>query len=302
MARIANATLSAIEAALVKDQGATFRTLLGKHITSAGDAFRGESSPFRAHLGASLIGRECTRELWYSFHWATKNVFGGRMHRLFNRGHLEEPRFVALLEMIGCTVWQVDAQGKQFRVEGHRGHFGGSIDAVISGLPEMGTAPVLGEFKTHGDKSFKKLLDEGVQSAKWEHFVQMQTYMGKLKLPAALYMAVNKNDDDLYAEIVMFDQAVYERYQQRSVIVIDAVEAPKRINQSPGWFKCKFCDHKAVCHGTALPERNCRTCVHVKVGDNKTWTCTAHGRDLSEEDQLAGCPTYVMNPEMKATL
>ena len=224
------------------------------------------------------------------------------MHRLFNRGHLEEPRFVALLEMIGCTVWQVDTQGKQFRIDGHRGHFGGSIDAVISGLPEMGTAPVLGEFKTHGDKSFKKLLDEGVQSAKWEHFVQMQTYMGKLKLPAALYMAVNKNDDDLYAEIVMFDQAVYERYQQRSVIVIDAVEAPKRINQSPGWFKCKFCDHKAVCHGTALPERNCRTCVHVKVGDNKTWTCTAHGRDLSEEDQLAGCPTYVMNPEMKATL
>ena len=302
MARIANATLSAIEAALVKDQGATFRTLLGKHITSAGDAFRGESSPFRAHLGASLIGRECTRELWYSFHWATKNVFGGRMHRLFNRGHLEEPRFVALLEMIGCTVWQVDAQGKQFRVDGHRGHFGGSIDAVISGLPEMGTAPVLGEFKTHGDKSFKKLLDEGVQSAKWEHFVQMQTYMGKLRLPAALYMAVNKNDDEIYAEIVMFDQAVYERYQQRSVIVIDAVEAPKRINQSPGWFKCKFCDHKPVCHGTALPERNCRTCVHVKVGDNKTWTCTAHGRDLSEEDQLAGCPTYVMNPEMKATL
>ena len=100
----------------------------------------------------------------------------------------------------------------------------------------------------------------------------------------------------------MFDQTVYDRYQQRSVIVIDAVEAPKRINQSPGWFKCKFCDHKPVCHGTALPEKNCRTCVHVKVGDNATWSCTAHGRDLSEEDQLAGCPTYVMNPEMKATL
>lgn len=302
MARIANATLSAIEAALVEDQGARFRTLLGKHITNAGDAFRGESSPFRAHLGASLIGRECTRELWYSFHWATKNVFSGRMHRLFNRGHLEEPRFVALLEMIGCTVWQVDGQGKQFRINGHRGHFGGSIDAVISGLPEMGTTPVLGEFKTHGDKSFKKLQDEGVQSAKWEHFVQMQTYMGKLQLPAALYLAVNKNDDEIYAEIVMFDQTVYDRYQQRSVIVIDAVGAPKRINQSPGWFKCKFCDHKPVCHGTALPEKNCRTCVHVKVGDNATWSCTARDRDLSEEDQLAGCPSYVMNPEMKATL
>ena len=298
----AEQTLTAIDAALFKDQGAAFRTLLGKHITNAGDAFRGESSPFRGHLGASLIGRECTRELWYSFHWATKNLHSGRMHRLFNRGHLEEPRFVALLEMIGCKVWQVDENGKQFRVYGHRKHFGGSIDAVVVGLPETGDTAVLGEFKTHGDKSFKKLVDEGVQSAKWEHFVQMQTYMGKLVLPAALYMAVNKNDDDLYAEIVLFDQAVYERYQQRSVIVIDAVAAPRRINQSPGWFKCKFCDHKAVCHGTDLPEKNCRTCVHAAVGDESTWVCTAHNRNLTEAEQLAACPSYVMNPEMKATL
>ena len=302
MAHVAKATLAAIEAALFQDQGAKFRTLLGKHIHNAGDAFCGESPPFRGHLGASLIGRECTRELWYSFHWATKKEFGGRMQRLFNRGHLEEPRFVALLEMIGCTVWQVDAQGRQFRVEGHRGHFGGSIDAVISGLPEMGATPVLGEFKTHNDKSFKKLTDEGVQATKWEHFVQMQTYMGKLKLPAALYMAVNKNDDDLYAEIVSFDEAVYKRYQERSVIVIETVTAPVRVNQSPGWFKCKICDHKAVCHGTDLPERNCRTCAHAAVADNKTWTCKAKGKNLTEEEQLAGCPTYLMNPEMKATL
>lgn len=298
----AHKTLAAIEEALFRDQGAKFRMLLGKHITSAGDAFRGEGSPFRGHLGASLLGRECTRELWYTFHWATKTLHGGRMQRLFNRGHLEEPRFIALLEMIGCTVWQVDDRGKQFRVSGHRQHFGGSIDAVIVGLPEMGDTPVLGEFKTHGDKSFKKLAEDGVQSAKWEHFVQMQTYMGKLELPAALYMAVNKNDDDLYAELVMFDPAVHERYQQRSVIVIDSVTAPKRINQSPGWFKCKYCDHREVCHGTALPEKNCRTCVHAAVGDGGVWNCTAHQRMLTEAEQLVACPTYVMNPEMKATL
>lgn len=295
-------TLAAINTALEADQGATFRGLLGKHIMSASDAFRTDDAPFRAHLGASSIGRECTRELWYSFHWATKTLHPGRILRLFNRGHLEEPRFVALLEMIGCTVWQVDANGKQFRVQGYRGHSGGSIDAVIRGLPELGDEPALGEFKTHSYKSFAKLVDEGVQASKWEHFVQMQTYMGRLKLNFAIYMAVNKNDDDLYAEIIRFDPAVYARYQQRAVIVIDSVTAPRRINQSPGWFKCKFCDHKALCHGAAPAEVNCRTCIHADVADSGQWLCAAHKAVLTTPEQFIACPSYVVNPEMKAPL
>lgn len=272
---IAIKTLAAIDAALTHDQGAAYRGHLAELMPQAGDAYSTKQDDWRNHLGASLIGRECARELWYSFHWSTLKRFDGRMIRLFNRGHLEEPRMIAALKAIGCEVYQVDGDGKQFRVSGHRGHFGGSLDAVVTGLPDLPDIPVLAEFKTHGEKSYLKLVEEGVMKAKWEHFVQMQIYMGKNNLTWAIYMATNKNTDAIHAELVQFDPREYQRYLDRSAMVIDAVEPPPRISQSPGFFKCKFCDHNKLCHNLGQePAVNCRTCDYSEVRDNGEWACT----------------------------
>lgn len=58
----------------------------------------------RGHLGASQIGKSCSRELWYNFRWVYSHIFEPRMYRLFQRGHFEEPRFTGYLEGIGCEV------------------------------------------------------------------------------------------------------------------------------------------------------------------------------------------------------
>lgn len=309
----ATKTMAAIDAALEADQGAKFRGLLRGLMPLAEDAYRDEEDSYRTHLGASLIGRECAREIWYGWHWVTKPRFPGRILRLFNRGHLEEPRFVALLLMIGCEVWQHTEDGKQFRISGHRGHYGGSLDGVVRGLPDLppGT-PALAEFKTHNDKSFAKLVSEGVQSAKLEHYVQMQQYMGKNSLPWSIYMAVNKNDDTIHAELVEFNPATFTRFFDRAGMIINQNEPPPRINNSPGWFKCKFCDHSPVCHGPAQPERNCRTCLHSIPDDEGQWVCTNPDPDityylpegpeftLSKERQLTGCGAYQVRPSIKA--
>lgn len=306
---LATKTLAAINDALILDQGATFRGLLKDLMPLAGDAYDTKNEEFRTHLGASLIGRECNRELWYSFHWATSKKFDGRMIRLFNRGHLEEPRMIALLQMIGCKAWQLDQNGRQFRVTGHRGHFGGSLDAVVRGIPDLPNESCLAEFKTHNEKSFAKLTTEGVVKAKWEHFIQQQIYMGKNSLNWSLYMAVSKNTDELHAELVQFDPIIYAKYDTRAGIIIDATTSPKRINESPSWYKCKFCDHKGVCHDkTVLPAHNCRTCIHSRVGDAGEWFCTEPMADaafgdnvpLSPDEQRRGCDNYEMNPEFKA--
>jgi hypothetical protein len=63
---------------------------------------------FRWHLGASLIGHECKRYLFYVFRWCFKENFDGRMQRLFNRGHREEERFIEWLEGIDFTVYADD--------------------------------------------------------------------------------------------------------------------------------------------------------------------------------------------------
>lgn len=305
---IATKTLAAIEAALTLDQGAKFRGLLGEQMPLAGDAYDTKNEEFRTHLGASLIGRNCDRELWYSFRWATNKQFDGRMLRLFNRGHLEEPRIVALLIMIGCKVWQ-HTDGKQFRITGHRGHFGGSLDAVVEGIPDLPANEVcLAEFKTHGEKSFIKLIEAGVASAKWEHFVQQQMYMAHYDLNWSLYMAVNKNTDALHAELVQFDPIIYGKYAKRAMFVIEAITPPKRINESPSWFGCKFCDHKEVCHKPEIPPaRNCRTCLHSRVEDNGVWICTCPMYDepegwtvqLTPTMQRQGCINYEMNTAFK---
>lgn len=312
--RVATKTLAAIDAALQADQGAKFRGLLRGLMPLAEDAYRDAEDSFRTHLGASLIGRECAREIWYGWHWVTKPKFEGRILRLFNRGHLEEPRFVALLQMIGCQVWQYDENGKQFRISDHRGHYGGSLDGVVRGLPDLDPdTPALTEFKTHNDKSFAKLVAEGVQSAKLEHYVQMQQYMGKYGLRWALYLAVNKNDDTIHGELVEFNSATYTRFLDRAGMIINQQEPPPRINNSPGWFKCKFCDHSPVCHGPTLPERNCRTCAHSAPGEDGQWVCRSPAQIgkaeaqcwedpivIGKESQLLGCEDYELNPTIKA--
>lgn len=62
----------------------------------------------RWHLGASLIGHECERYLWYIFRWCFSPNFSGRMQRLFNRGHREEERYIEWLKGIGFQVWTDD--------------------------------------------------------------------------------------------------------------------------------------------------------------------------------------------------
>jgi hypothetical protein len=295
---LATKTLQAIDAMLEADQGATYRQNLGRVIPYIGDAYRGADEGFREHLGASQIGKNCDRSIWYSFRWAVKPIFKGRMLRLFNRGHLEEARFIALLISIGVKVYQQDAQGKQYRISDCGGHFGGSGDGVGIGIPDLlASTPALLEFKTHGDKPFQKLKKEGVRKAKPEHFAQMQTYMRKMGLAVAIYGAVNKNDDELYLEIIYLETIAADLYLDRARTLIFLKTPPKKISESPGWYECKYCENYSVCHLGEEPAKNCRTCHFVSFQKNGTVACanpfSEHAKEaLSKERQLQGCKDY----------
>lgn len=315
--RVAIKTLQSIDEVISKDQGSLYRKYLGQVLPHIEDAYREGNDGHRSHMGASLIGGECPRAIWYDFHWVTKSAFPGRIMRLFNRGHLEEGRFIAMLLAIGCRIYQQDEHGNQFRVSHAGGHFGGSGDGVAIGLPDLTPlSAALTEFKTHGEKSFIELagkLDQwrkhvenpskypftgkGVREAKFEHYVQMQVYMFKMGLPLSLYLAVNKNTDDLYGEIVLLDRATAEQFLDRGTLLIDMPKPPKRISESPGFFKCRFCSHRDVCHLNKAPDVNCRTCIHSHVSSTSPWTCDLHG-ELSRERQLVGCKDYKRNHDL----
>ena len=259
----------------------------------------GDAEKARPYLGASAIGGECKRALWYSFRWASKEDFDGRMYRLFQSGHLAEPRFIADLRAIGCTVWDCDpATGKQFGASHFGGHMRGHCDGVAKGIPGGGNKPHLLEFKTHSAKSFADLKKKGMQAAKPQHWAQCQWYMGKMNLDRALYLAVNKDTDELYSERIEFDQVEYEKILAKAEGIIFAAEPPPKISDDPKFYICNWCSHNAVCHGNRTPALSCRTCVHStpeREGDGR-WSCAKHGPEIPVHAQRAGCGHHLPLP------
>ena len=280
---LATQTVAAIDVCIKADQGATYRGWLAKVISHVGDAYDTNKPSHRSHMGASLIGGDCGRAIWYGFRWATKPTFEGRMIRLFNRGHLEEARFIAMLLSIGCQIYQQDENGKQFRISHAEGHFGGSGDGIAVGIPDLPPGqPCLTEFKTHNDKSFGELKAKGVMEAKWEHYVQMNVYMRKMGIPVCLYLAVNKNNDELYGEIVVLDQIIADQMLERGDRLVWSAAPPDRIAKTPGFWKCRFCNHTDVCHKGAAPDRNYRTCQHSSPASEAKWICNRPVQPIGE--------------------
>ena len=258
-----------------------------------------QGNGFRPHLGASLIGHPCRRYLWLMFRWARAASFSGRMLRLFQRGQLEEQVFVSDLRAAGVEVWEVDpATGQQFRVESFGGHFSGSLDGVALGLLEAPATAHLLEFKTHNTKSFATLVKNGVQKAKPQHYAQMQTYMGRMGLTRAYYMAVNKDTDEIYAERIRFDRAAFDAIMDKAEAVIFAPEPLERISNDPSWYQCKTCDMYEICHGQDVPAVNCRTCAHATPQRDGTWLCERHNKILSTEDQQHACQAHRFIPAL----
>lgn len=279
----------------------------------------------RWHLGASIIGRPCAREIWYKHRWALNTIPPPRILRLFNRGHLEEARIVEWLRNAGIAVSDKDETGNQHRVLDSTGHFGGSLDALLFGVPDRPGEEMLGEFKTHNDKSFANLSARGVAAAKPEHVVQMCVYMGERGLSHGLYIGVNKNDDDIHPEIVAYDPDIHRQATERAHSILNTDEPPPRISDTPTFWICRNCDMAPICHGMERPDINCRTCAHVAIGPNGTWNCTKHGyvftKDLEAEESderhtaicnadirgewikgqprmADGCADHVFNPHM----
>lgn len=259
----------------------------------------GQGDGYREHMGASLIGGRCDRALWYSFRWATRARHTGRLLRLFETGNMAEARFVSDLRRIGVTVLDVDPEtGRQWNLRDETGHFGGSMDAVAQGFPEAPKAWHVCEFKTHNDKSFRKLQADGVEKSKPLHFAQMQAYMHLAGIERAFYLAVNKDTDELYQERVRYDGEAGLRLVARAQRIIASAVPPARISTDPAWHECRFCDHHAACHGDAVPERHCRSCLHSTPADGGEWTCERHKHRLDAETQRQGCAAHLFIPAL----
>ncbi len=267
----------------------------------------GDSERPRGYLGASIIGHFCDRYLWYAFRFCFKATFTGRMYRLFDTGNWEEKRIAFDLERIGCEVHVLDENGKQFAVSDLSGHFSGHLDGCVIGVKEAPKTWHVLECKTHNDKSFNELKKKGVKESKPQHYAQMQVYMHLTKMERALYFAVNKDTDELYAERIKCNKDEARSYIERAKRIITASSPMGRISERQDWYQCKFCDAKRICWGDSecalpIPEINCRQCCHATPelnGNDKEWHCSRHNIDITKyEVQQKACDQHLIIPDL----
>lgn len=254
------------------------------------------SDGHRGHLGASQIGDPCPRKLWYQFRWVKAENFDARMLRLFNRGHREEERFIELLRGIGCEVRDVNPDtGDQYRVSAHHGHFGGSEDSRVL-LPERYniTEWLLAEFKTHNLNRWELLKKKGFRKelSTEKHWCQMCTYGNLDGFKYGLYLTVCKNDDNLHLEVVDIDISLGEKMVEKGGKIIFSRVAPPKLSMTSTHYKCKNCHFSEICHGSAIPEVNCRSCEFAEPTENKRWGCHGYGQLIPDEVIPVGCPNW----------
>lgn len=255
----------------------------------------------RAHLGLSLLGHHCDRWIWLSFRWAVIEPFPGRMLRLFRRGQREEETIVRDLRAAGIVIHStcLDDDG-QSRVD-FGCHVSGSIDGIIeSGVPGAEKTRHIAEFKTHSLKSFNDMKNKGVQEAKRQHWWQMQGYMYGKRIERALYVAVCKDNDEMYTERVPLQKDAAKALIERGHRLALAERIPEPISADPTWFKCKFCAGWDFCFGSkCTKEVNCRTCAHVTPTKEGSWIC-AHGTpyELTVDEQRVGCDCHTAHPDL----
>ena len=253
----------------------------------------------RDHLGASLIGTECERSLWYTFRWASNPNFDGRMLRLFKTGYIEESRVVNDLRSIGIELYDRDpSTGKQIHYSDFGGHFAGSLDAIGIKFPEAPATWHVVELKSSNTKSFQQMRLKGVEITKPSHYFQMQCYMHWSKLERAMYIMVCKETDAIYQERVYYNKEVAERLISKARRIIFSENPSFKISNDMESFGCRYCPHKNVCSGKELPEINCRTCAMATPEENGTWTCGRTENVICSSIQRAGCIGHIFIPSL----
>lgn len=252
----------------------------------------------RTYIGASVLGDDCERRLWDNFRWLfPAEVFDGQKLSIFETGHRWEARLVEMLRDAGIAIHDRDPDtNEQFAVRFAGGHGGGHLDGEATAVPEAPKVVHVVEFKTHKEKSFKDLLAKGVRVSKPTHHAQMQVYMGLRGRTRALYIAVNKNDDSLYAERIEFDPVEFARLMAKAERLVTSDRRPP-CTCPPYFLKAGY---GCAPNEGVMPARNCRTCIHstAHLDGDARWSCARHLRDLTLDEQRAGCANHLFNPTL----
>lgn len=215
------------------------------------------------NIGFGVIGKECSREIWYKINSTEPEIFDADTLRIFRNGHTDEAQMAEDLRKIdGIELHTHDPNrdNKQYKLDALGGRFTGRLDGMIRGLRQAPTSWHVWEHKSANEKKFRELQNAiakyGVKSAleNWDktYFAQAQSNMfhaNKIAKVERHYLtcgtpglrsviSVRTNLDKTYA-------AALEDKAER---IINATSPPAKISEKSDFFLCRFCNFHGICH------------------------------------------------------
>ncbi len=197
----------------------------------------------RDYIGASSIGSDCWRQIWYQYKGFKGDPLPPKVRRTFDIGRALEKTVYDWLSDAGLII-RMDFP--EF-VNKSMAYFKGNVDGIWATNNGSDLKAII-EIKTAKDSSFKTFVNKGVKLWDSRYYAQVQAYMGLSGIFSTYILVLNKDNSDLSDELVLFDEEYYKKLENKAMLIASSESEPPRVNGSPLWFQCKMCKYNKVCH------------------------------------------------------
>lgn len=211
--------------------------------------------PIRDYIGASTIGDDCSRKIWYKWR-GHREIFDAETIRRFEDGHTTEAKVISWLRLVPSIEIHIENMGKQYGFSDYVGKFKGHYDGVIKGIPQASKTWHILEVKCVNEKKFKEIdkwrdkVGEKNILKEWNkiYYAQAVLYMYYENINRHLTIVATPGGRDLTCFRTEADNKFAEGLRGKAHRIINATEPPERIGGSD-WWQCRMCNFKEMCHG-----------------------------------------------------
>lgn len=205
----------------------------------------------RNYIGASTIGHQCDRKIWLDY-MGEEAEYPPKTLLNFEIGKSLEKMILGVLSECEDFEVEVGTESNNYLECSDKDipEFKGHVDAILKTPFEK---KIILEIKTTKDSGFSRLMHKDLNKAglkNWNmgYYTQLQSYMGMMNVPRAILIVINKDNSELYEEIIFFNAMFYEGIKAKARQILEAQTIPEKINKSPLFTICHNCKYKRKCH------------------------------------------------------
>lgn len=211
---------------------------------------KAEEQQPRGYIGASSIGNDCSRQIWYMGNGVKGLPWPVSTLLKFEDGHRTEQLIIDRLRLLPYI--KVEGQQAGFDL----GYLKGHVDGIITGLCEAPHTPHILEVKAVDEVGFNKLKKavekHGEKNAlkMWEprYYYQAIIYMHCMSFTRHYLVCATAGGRDMQAIRTEAAPDVALGMIERAKRIANMKEPPERFSERPDNWQCRMCQYREICH------------------------------------------------------